>query len=191
MCQLKKKNNKPNTALKTKMLCTHHILWHHYLISMHWFFPFFTSCLEHKPTLRATQCIILPCNATQPYNNLSSAMSSATNEKNLGLKASKTQPNYNTEWNKFLTLKAGANSFIPPYDSPYLKMGAQTFLICAPHQSQPAPPARYSCWVSPHIHRLTASCCLCHTALHWHHLHLHAVENSPDKHCFCSFSNKA
>lgn len=118
-------------------------------------------------------------------------MSLATNEKNLGLNASKTQPNYNTEWSKSLTLKAGANSFVPPYDFLYLKMAAQTFLICAPHQLHPAPPAKYSCWVSPHMHRLTASCCLWHTALHWHHLHLHAVENSPDKHCFCSFSHKA
>lgn len=50
---------------------------------------------------------------------------------------------------------------------------------------------KYSCWVSPHMHRLTASCCLWHTALHWHHLHLHAVENSPDRHCFCSFSHKS
>lgn len=108
MCQFKKT---PNIALKTKTLCIHHIQWHHYLISMHWFFPLFTLSLEHEPTVTATQCIILPCNATQPYNNLSFAMSSTTNEKNLGLNVSKTQPNqlqYSTKqisnsqsWSKF------------------------------------------------------------------------------------------
>lgn len=116
--------------MKTKTPYTHHIQWHHYLISMHWFFPLFTPSLEHKTTVTATQCIILPFNTTEPYNNLSFAMSLATNEKNLGLNASKTQPSYSTAWNKSLTLKAGANSLIPAYDSPYLKMAAQTFLMC-------------------------------------------------------------
>lgn len=58
--------------------------------------------------------------------------------------------------------QVGANSLDPPY-FPYLKMAAQTFLICAPHRLQPAPPARYGRLVGLHMHRLTASCCLWHT----------------------------
>lgn len=97
MCLLKQKNycswlisvsDLKKKSLKTKTLCAQHIQWHHYLISIHWFFPLFTPSLEHKSTVTATQCIILPCKATQPYNNLSLAITSShTNEKNLGLSA--------------------------------------------------------------------------------------------------------
>jgi len=62
--------------------------------------------------------------------------------------------------------QVGANSLIPPYYFPYLKMAAQTFLICAPHLLQPTPPASYSRTVAAHMHRLTASGCLWHTTLH-------------------------
>lgn len=77
-----------NISLKTKTLRAQHIQWHHYLISILWFFPLFTPSLEHKSSVTTTQCIILPWKATQPYNNLSLAiMSSHTNDKNLSLNA--------------------------------------------------------------------------------------------------------